>query len=187
MKVDVLNLAKFKSQIIFSQPSQEEEVFHQSDLVKLNPYGLSVSGDVTRPFLLLKDEGHQYTLPVAVSPIDAGVLLSQNNGQALQSSPHKFTAMLLESLDIQIKQAVFVEIKGAHQYLRLYLSGNPRQSSFKLRADEAMSLCMYLSVPLFASRSFIGRSRVMNAQADEGAQGALLSQVLGSDREGLLN
>ena len=160
---DILDLDNLNAKIIFAQQSQEEETFHQNDLVRLFPYGLSLTADPHRPFLLLKDEGHQYTLPVAVSPIDAGVSLAQSNRGILESSPHKFAALLLSSLGVEIKQAVFVEIKGSHQYLRLYISGHPQLTSIKLRTDEAMSLCLYLGVPLFATRSFIGRSRVMSA------------------------
>lgn len=167
---DILDLNNSKTQIIFAQGTQEEETFHQNDLVQLFPYGLSVTTDAARPFLLLKDEGHQHTLPVAVSAIDAGVALSQSNKQSLESSPHKFTQLMLQSLGIEIKQAVFVEIKGSHQYLRLYISGHPQMSSFKIRSDEAMSLCLYLSVPLFATKNFIGRSRVMSAEVEGAAQ-----------------
>ncbi|WP_415063700.1 bifunctional nuclease family protein [Bdellovibrio sp.] len=167
---DLLDLNNVKAQIIFAQQSQEEETFHQNDLVRLFPYGLSVTTDAARPFLLLKDEAHQYTLPVAVSPIDAGVALSQSNKMTLESSPHKFTALLLQSLGIEIKQAVFVEIKGSHQYLRLYISGHANMNSMKLRADEAMSLCLYLDVPLFATKNFIGRSKVMSTEVESGAQ-----------------
>lgn len=166
----LVDLNNFKAQIIFAQESKEEEVFHQKDLIQLFPYGLSVTTDAARPFLLLKDEAHQYTLPVAVTPIDAGVALSQSNKEVLQSSPHKFTTLMMQSLGIEIKQAVFVEIKGSHQYLRLYLSGHSQMSSVKLRADEAMSLCLYLGVPLFATKSFIGRSQVMSAEVQSGAQ-----------------
>lgn len=167
---DIQSFNPLKAQIVFSNETREEETFHQNELVQLFPYGLSVTTDASRPFLLLKDEAHQYTLPVAVSAIDAGVALSQNNKMILESSPHKFTALMLESLDIEIKQAVFVAIKGAHQYLRLYLSGHAQMSSLKLRADEAMSLCLYLGVPLYATKNFIGRSRVMNAEVEGGAQ-----------------
>lgn len=167
---EFLNFENLKTQIVFANDSHEEETFHQNDLVRLFPYGLSVTTDVSRPFLLLKDEAHQYTLPVAVTPIDAGVALSQNNKMVLESSPHKFTALLMESLGIEIKQAVFVEIKGAHQYLRLYISGSAQMNSMKLRADEAMSLCLYLGVPLFATKTFIGRSRVMSAELQDNAQ-----------------
>ncbi|WII71106.1 DUF151 domain-containing protein [Bdellovibrio sp. 22V] len=167
---DLSDFNNLKAQIIFAHPSQEEETFHQNDLVQLFPYGLSVTTDAMRPFLLLKDEAHQYTLPVAVSPIDAGVALSQSNKMILESSPHKFTAMLMESLGLEIKQAVFVEIRGSHQYLRLYMSGNAQKNSFKLRSDEVMSLCLYLGVPLFATKNFIGRSRVMNAEVESSAQ-----------------
>jgi bifunctional DNase/RNase len=167
---DILDPSKISARFIFAQESQEEETFHQSDLVQLFPYGVTLDGDATRPFLLLKDEAHVHTLPVAVSPIDAGVVLSQSNKMILESSPHKFTASLLQSLGIEIKQAVFVEIKGSSQYLRLYLSGHPGMSSIKLRADEAMSLCMFLEVPLFATKNFIGRSRVMSSQHESSAQ-----------------
>lgn len=164
------NLHNLKAQIIFAQDSQEEETFHQRDLVQLYPYGLSVTTDVARPFLLLKDEAHQYTLPVAISPIEAGVTMAQSNKTIPESSPHKFTAMLLQSMGVEIKQAVFVEIKGSFQYLRLYLSGNPSLSSLKLRSDEVMSLCLYLGVPIFATAKFIGRSRVMTASLENGSQ-----------------
>lgn len=167
---DLLDFGNLKSQIVFAQQSQEEETFHQEDLVRLFPYGLSVTTDVSRPFLLLKDEAHQYTLPVAVSPIDAGVALSQSNKAILESSPHKFTALLLEALGVEVKQAVFVEIKGSFQYLRLYISGHPNVNSLKLRADEAMSLCLYLGIPVFATKNFIGRSRILSAELESGAQ-----------------
>ena len=183
---DLLDFKNPKAQIIFANESQDEETFHQKDLIQLFPYGLSVSTDAARPFLLLKDEGHQHTLPVAVSAIDAGVALSQSNNQILTSSPHKFTEMMLSSLGIEIKQAVFVEIKGAHQYLRLYVSGHPKTNSFKLRADEAMSLCLYLGVPMFATKSFIGRSRVMSAEVDD--QGQKITAMGSNDRgTGYLN
>lgn len=156
-----------KTQIIFTKESQGEEVFHQDDLVELFPYGLSMTTDAARPFLLLKDKTHAFTLPVAVSPIEAGVALSQANREKLQASPHKFTSMLMHSLGMEMKQCVFVEIKGSHQYVRLYMSGHTGQNSFKLRADEAMSLCLHLEVPIFASKNFISRSRVMSTEVDE--------------------
>ncbi len=178
---DLLDSKPLKAQIIFAQESQEE-TFHQKDLVRLFPYGLSMSADASRPFLLLKDEAHVHTLPVAISPIEAGVALSQSNRTQLESSPHKFTALLLESLDIQVKQAVFVEIRGSHQYMRLYMSGHKNQNSIKLRADEAMSLCLHLETPLYATKAFIGRSRVMNAEMEslgQKTQGLNLSGRIG--------
>jgi bifunctional DNase/RNase len=167
---DILNFENLSTQIVFQNQTQEEEVFHQEDLIQLFPYGLSVATEVSRPFLLLKDQGHQYTLPVAISPIEAGVALSQTNKSITPLSPHRFSSLLLQSLGMEIKQAVFVEIKGSSQYLRLYMSGHPDMSSMKLRAEEAMSLCIYLNVPIFATREFISRSRVMSAELEKAAQ-----------------
>lgn len=182
---DLLDFDNLKAQIIFANESKDEETFHQNDLIQLFPYGLSVTTDASRPMLLLKDEGHQYTLPVAVSPIEAGVALAQSNRTQVSASPHKFSEILMRSLGMEIKQAVFVEIRGANQYMRLYLTGNPALSSVKLRADEAMSLCLYLNVPIFATKSYIGRSRVMSAEVEANSQ--RLSPTATISERGYLN
>ncbi|HWU42280.1 MAG TPA: hypothetical protein VN132_02540, partial [Bdellovibrio sp.] len=82
--------------------------------------------------------------------------------------------------------AVFVEIRGAHQYMRLYLTGQRDLNSVKLRADEAMSLCLHLSVPIYATKSFIGRSRVMNAEIENG-QSPQIMQGFGVEKPEYLN
>lgn len=183
---DLLDFNNLKAQIIFANESEDEETFHQDELVRLYPYGLSVTTDVSRPMLLLKDEGHQHTLPVAISPIEAGIALSQGNKSAVPSSPHKFVELLMQSLGIEIKQAVFVEIRGANQYLRLYLSGHAGMNSVKLRADEAMSLCLHLGIPVFATRSYIGRSRVMSAEVEGNTQKLQQMSFMG-EKTGYLN
>jgi Uncharacterized conserved protein len=180
---DVIELQNLKNQIVFSKDSKEES-FHQKDLIQLFPFGLSVSTDAMRPFLLLKDESQEHTLPVALSPIEAGVALSQSNRAILQGSPHRFTSELIESLGIEIKQCVFVEIKGSHQYVRLYLNGHPKMTSMKLRADEAMSLCLHLGTPLFATKTFISRSRTMATEVEQSMQNMSLMNAI-HDKKGL--
>lgn len=173
-----------QAQIIFQTQDQEEETFHQDDLIELFPFGLNVDGG--RPFLLLKDQTHHYTLPVAINPLEAGMTLGQSHS-ASPVTPHRFTELMLESLEIQVKQCVFVEIKGAHQYVRLYIAGHPRRNSIKLRADEAMSLCLQLRVPLFATKAFIGKSQVMAAQMQALTQQGEVNVQLSERRPVYLN
>lgn len=154
------------SHYIFSADFPEGVSFPEGDLIRLRAYGLSVSDDFARPFLLLKDEKHDYTLPVAVNPLEAGVALTQANKSVAPTTPHKFTQLLMESLNVQIEKCVFVEIKGHFQYVRLFLKNHPTETSLKVRADEAMSLCLHLDIPLYASKEFMARSRVMNAEMD---------------------
>lgn len=154
------------SHYVFSADFQEGVSFPEAGLIRLKAYGLSVSDDFARPFLLLKDEKHDFTLPVAINPLEAGVALSQANKSVAPTTPHKFTELLLESLSIQIEKCVFVEIKGHFQYVQLYLKNHPGVKSLKVRADEAMSLCLHLDIPMYASKEYVARSRVMNAEID---------------------
>jgi len=161
-----LNSDKLDSQIVFSNSFTEEKKINELDLIRLRPFGLSVSTDFSRPFLLLKDEDHKYTLPVAVNPLEAGVALSQANKAVAPTTPHRFTELLLETLHIQIEKCVFVELKGHFQFVRLFIKNHPTQESIKIRADEVMSLCLHLDIPIYATKEYIDKSRVMNAEMD---------------------
>lgn len=153
-----------KSHTIFNVTQTEEICFHQSDLIQLFPFGLSVTHDGGRPFLLLKDDKGIHTLPVAINPLEAGMALSQSDQTRLPTTPHRLSAMMLKSLEIELLQCVFVQIKGAHQYVRVYFRGHKSLNNLKVRADEAMSFCLHQSVPIFATLDFISQSKVMSAE-----------------------
>ncbi len=160
----------------FHQSQTEEISFHQSDLIRLFPFGLSVTADGSRPFLLLKDEKSIHTLPVAINPLEAGMALSQSNYTLPPSTPHRLSFMMLKSLEIELLQCVFVQIKGAHQYVRVYFRGHASLNSLKVRADEAMSFCLHQAVPIYATLDLINKSKVMSAEIHG------MSQTLGKHK-----
>ncbi|MCC2680252.1 MAG: hypothetical protein K0R29_2828 [Pseudobdellovibrio sp.] len=156
--------ANFTADILFSKPQEERVDFEEKDLIELFPFGLSLTNDSTRPFMILKDKQQEVSLPVALNQIEAGVTLTQSSQSTVPVSLHRFSESLLESLNIKLERCIFVEIKGVHQYVRLYMSGHPQYHSMKFRADEVMSLCFHLKVPIFATKNFINRSKVMSAE-----------------------
>lgn len=164
--------------ILFSKPLDESVNFEERELVELFPYGLSLNNDATRPFMILKDKSGELTLPVPINQIEAGVTLTQSSNSMEPVTSHKFSERLLESLDIKLERCVFVEIKGVHQYVRLYMLGHTQYQSLKFRADEVMSLCIHLKVSIFATKTFIDRSKHMSAEivqlAHEVAQNPLI-------------
>lgn len=152
-----------KADVLFTKPQDEKINFPDSDLVELFPYGLSLSNDAARPFMILKDKLGELSLPVPISQLEAGLTLTQNSPSAV-SAPHAFVEKLLGSLDIKLNRCLFVEIKGVHQYVRLYMENHPQYHSLKFRVDEVLSLCFYLKVPIFATKDFINRSKIMTAE-----------------------
>ncbi|MES3036666.1 MAG: bifunctional nuclease domain-containing protein [Bdellovibrionota bacterium] len=173
LQKDLVDLQKLlKGQIFFSD-SGDEEVFHQDDLIQLHPMGVSFAADSEKPFLLLRDNTNQHTLPVAVNPMEAGICMQQGSGAFTVASPFRLVQELLNSLDIKFLQCVFVQIKGPVQYVRIYMTGHPKQNSLKLRADEAVAACLHFGIPVFATKSFIARSKVLTAQMD-GVRGRMM-------------
>ncbi len=164
---------------LFTKPEDERVDFDDKDLILLKPFGLSLSNDASRPFLILKDESGDDVLPVAINQLEAGVTLTQSSHSAMPVTMHKFSERLLHSLDIQLDRCVFVEIKGVHQFVRIYMSKHPLYQSMKFRADEVMSLCIHQKIPIFATKSYIRKSKIMSAEITQIAKDV-------NDKPGLL-
>lgn len=154
-------------EISFNDTS-EEEMFHQDDLILLLPYGISVAADLKNTFFFLKDKSLSKTLPVLVNPVEASLILAQlNTAPDVQlAQPNRVLAALLQTLGVALLQCVFVQTKGNRQLVRLYFSGHPTTSSIKIYADQAMSVCMSLRVPIYATSSFINQSKVVQVQME---------------------
>lgn len=137
-----------------------------NDLIELLPFGVNLLGDGVRPVLLLRDVEGNHNLSVPLNPIEAGVALSQSNKISKPASPHRGTVAILKSLDLKISKIVFESVQNQKQMVRLYFEKHPKVKSLLLAADEALSLCLYLEIPMFASLNFINESRQMLANLE---------------------
>jgi bifunctional DNase/RNase len=152
--------------LIFAEQSSEEEVFHQDELIQLFPFGVSITPDILNPFVLLKDKSLDLTLPVAIHPIEASSVLSFGNKTQVPYNPHAFLKQILSSLDIKVLQCVFVQLKGPKQFVRIYFQGHDKLNSIKVQADQAISLCISMDVPIFATKKIINQSKLLNVQIE---------------------
>ncbi len=156
-------LKNITADFVFSHTKDDKYDFFETDLVELKPFGLSLTNELAKPFMIFKDtKTEQLTLPVPLAPIEAGLTLAQSSTHSAPVAPHRFVEMLLGSLDIKIEKCIFTEIKGLNQYVRLFLVGHPKYNSMKVKATEAVSLCLHLKVPFFATPEFIQKSKRMN-------------------------
>lgn len=162
------DVAKMLGSGIQMDETTDEESFHQDDLINLHPYGVSVAPDLKNTYFFLKDKTQNLTLPVMVNPVEASLILAQLNlAPDMQlAQPHRAMAVMLSTLGVELRQCVFVQTKGNRQLVRLYFTGSKSASSIKLYADQAMSLCIALRVPVYATLSFINKSKVVRVQSD---------------------
>lgn len=180
LKIEFPDLNKMMGTEIRFDDVQDEESFHQDDLIHLMPYGISVAADLKNTFFFLKDKPQNLTLPVMVNPVEASLILAQLNlAPDMQlAQPHRAMAVMLQTLGVELKQCVFVQTKGNRQLVRLYFAGNKSASSIKLYADQAMSLCIALRVPVFATLNFINKAKVVQVEGDSLSKNLIENQKL---------
>ena len=155
----------------------------RAKLIQLFPFGITMTDEGLLPLLLLKSKNGELTLPVSLNTLEAGVTLSQSNKTSIPLTPHKATEVLLKSFDLKITKCIFTEVKPQGQIVKLMMENHPRgEKSISLRAEEAMSLCLHLNVPFFASHDVIMQSRTTVA-AHQGQLQNFLMNPPANDRK----
>lgn len=155
----------------------EENSCSEDKLIALDPVGITLNMDPSRPVLIFKSRDQKATFPVMVSPLEAGLALGMSRTETVfATNSHGFLEKILESLSIRVMKVVFVEIKNSVQYVRVYLEGHPSYGSIKLRADEVMSVALKLQVPCFVVPEVLKKSKSMQVEVETIVKGLAQSQ-----------
>ncbi|MBX3019417.1 MAG: hypothetical protein KF767_16140 [Bdellovibrionaceae bacterium] len=153
----------------------------ESKPIQLKPLGVQIMGEGLLPVLLLKESAFEgfgdLSLPVPLSPLEAGLTLGQSQPHLELTGPHKGAAAIFESVGIKIKKATFEDIQGQKQLLRLTFENHPHLKTLLLPAAGALSLCLALKVPIYASKEFILRSQAMANELQGMAEDLKRAQV----------
>lgn len=139
----------------------------KTDLIELFPYGVTMSVDQTRPVMIFKDESEKVVMPVWLSPLDAGIAMSQSSKNQNLGSPHNLTSKVFEALGLQLESCYFDELVGSIQYVKLHFKGSRKLKTLKIKADEAMSFCLKTDCKYFASHDLIEDCKLVQLEFDE--------------------
>lgn len=134
------------------------------DVLELEPFGLTAGMDKARPVMLFREKGGEAVLPVWLSPLDAGIALTQHNSQTFAMSPHDVTLRALSQLGVKAQSCHFTEMRGHQQYVELKFTGSKKLRSMKARADHAVSFCLQAKVKFFCTRDFLKQCRDVEAE-----------------------
>lgn len=143
--------------------------------IRLEVYGINIMGEGCPPVLLLRSADGEYSLPVPLGALEAGITLGQNHPGQDITNPHTGTAEILKSLDLKITKVVFEEIRTQKQFVRLYFRNHPKQDSLLMPAAGVMSLCTQLKIPIFAKKDFISKSQQLVSELHGMAEGLKLT------------
>jgi bifunctional DNase/RNase len=158
---------KVKYETILEESQADTNQFSDNDLIQIFPFGLSVGHEMTQPVMIFKSNHGETTLPVLINSLEAGVTLAQSNKGIVPLSPHKATQQIFESLGVKLEKCVFVEVKTSAQYVKIFFKVHEILKSIKVKASDAISLCLHLEVPIYTTKEVVLKSRVLVAEIDE--------------------
>lgn len=126
-------------------------------LVELEPVGMAAGPATARPVMLFKEIDGETILPVWLSPIDAGLVLSKGHIRGTAQSSHDLPMDIMAKLGVQVTKCTFTELKGHQQYVRIELSGARKLKFLNSRADHAISFCLQAKARFFCTRGYMRR------------------------------
>jgi uncharacterized protein len=154
--------------------------------IELFPHGISVSTEMGRPVLVLKDKSGLNVLPVWIQPLDAGVALAELS-QGSGSTPHAVARHLMSVLGLKLESCVFTDLVGHHQYVQLTFRsagrGEAQMQTLRVRADEAMSFCLQARARFYSTPPFMARCRALDEDLSKFEQNLVHGQLPGLQAE----
>lgn len=132
-----------------------------SDVVELKPFGIHVAADGMKPLLLLKGLAEDVTVPVSMHSVDAAIAIAQTNPSINQGNPHRFSLELMRAIGIRPTRVILSSVKNSVQFLKVEIEGSPALNALEVRADECMSFCLRMEIPIWATREFILESKIL--------------------------
>jgi hypothetical protein len=132
--------------------------------IEMQPVGLTAGMDPTRPMILFREKDGTTVLPVWLSSLDAGMVLTQHQRQSVNQCPHDVSLQVLKKLGIQPEACYFTEVKGHQQFVQIKFTGSKKLEVMKFRADSAISFCLQAKVKFFASREYMEKCREIEAE-----------------------
>lgn len=140
------------------------ELKSKDQVIELEAFGLTTGMDRGRPVMLFREKGGESVLPVWLSPLDAGIALTQHDMQTFSPSPHDVPVKALAVLGIRAESCHFREVKGNQQYVEIQFSGSRKLKTMKVRADHAVSFCLQARVKFYCTRGYIAQCRQVDAE-----------------------
>lgn len=132
--------------------------------IELEAFGLTSGMDKARPVMLFREKGGDAVLPVWLSPLDAGIALTQHNAQMFTMSPHEVTMEALKQLGVKLEECHFNDLRGHQQYVELRFSGSRKLKTMQARADHAVSFCLQAKARFFCTRGYLERCREVEVE-----------------------
>ena len=142
----------------------ERKVKPASETIELEAFGLTSGMDKARPVMLFREKNGEAILPVWLSPLDAGIALTQHNSQAFTMSPHEVTLAALKQLGVSLSECHFTELKGHQQYVDLKFTGSRKLKTMHARADHAISFCLQARSKFYCTRGYLQKCRDIEAE-----------------------
>ncbi len=137
----------------------EAKLISPTDVIELEPFGLTSGMDKERPVMLFREAGGSAVLPVWLSPLDAGIALTQHSAQTSVMSPHDVPLKALSTAGVKLESCYFNEVRGHLQYVKLNFSGSRKLKSLNARADHAISFCLQARTKFYCTRDYLQRCR----------------------------
>lgn len=142
-----------------------------SQIIELEPFGVTSGMDGARPVMLFREKDGESILPVWLSPLDAGIALTQHNVKASAISPHDVTLTILKEIGVTVESCHFTELRGHQQYVELEFSGSRKLKTLRFRADHAISFCLQARTRFFCTRSYLQECRDVEASMGKLSEG----------------
>lgn len=129
--------------------------YKNTQMIELKVFGLAASLEPHRPVLLFRSDCGLHTVGVPLSPLEAGISVTQSMRGGSGSSPHGLSLKVLQKMNVRPLRCFFKEVRGHFLYVDVEFETADKKMRVESRADEAISFCLKGGARFYSSAELI--------------------------------
>ncbi len=136
------------------------------------PHGLMVGPMPYKPVMIFKTKDEKEVLPLALDPVNAGIMMADTDNLGRFDSAHRATLSIFKELGVEITSVYFNHIVGQEIMALVGVIQSDKKIQMKFKAREIMPLALRADCLFYASTEVIEKAKLLNLEwaMQQGAQ-----------------
>lgn len=135
-----------------------------SQKIQVFPHGLMLGPMPYKPVMIFKSKDEKEILPVAMDPVNAGIVMADTDNLGRFEGAHRATLKIFKELGVEVQSVYLNELQG-HDIMALAgVVQGENKMNMKFKAPDILPLALKAGAEFFVNEDVVEKAKLLNLE-----------------------